>query len=190
MSPERLHGGKVEPLVKGARAGCTIAHPGHCHQIPTSHAGAQCDAGGHRNGIAQHTYRTNHDRLIIGLCKSAIGCARTRGRAGPLGQIHDVDIQIAAARVRVGPRHVLQKNFARTNADRHQRAHVSYQGEYRVPTVEGVGRRDGLAFLSEAAVETTDDFALTKEDDEPLLDFPREPREVVHLEKLVAGQCV
>ena len=139
----------------------------------------------------------NHDRLITRLT-SAIGSARTRGlaepagarRAGPLGQIHDVDIQIATARVRVGPRHVLQKNFARTNADRHQRAHVSYQGEYRVPTVERVGRRDRLAFLSEAAVETTDDFALTKEDDEPLLDFPREPREVVHLEELVAGQCV
>ena len=62
-------------------------------------------------------------------------------------------------------------------------------GSDRVAALERVGRRDRLPFLPEAAIQPADDLALAEQDDEPLLDVARQPREVVHLEQLVRGQA-
>ena len=56
--------------------------------------------------------------------------------------------------------------------------------------LERIGGRDRFPFLSEAAVEPADDLALAEEDDEPLLDVARQPREVVHLEQLIRAQRI
>ena len=83
-------------------------------------------------------------------------------------------------------RHVLAEDLARAHADRHQRAHVADERQHRVAPLERVRGRDRLPFLPEAAIEAADHLALPEQDDEPLLDVARQPREVVHLEQLVA----
>jgi hypothetical protein len=101
-----------------------------------------------------------------------------------------VDDQVAAAGVRLPLRHVLQEDLARTDADGHQRAHVADQRQDGVRLLQRISGPDRLAFLAEAAIETADHLALAEEDDEPLLDLTRQPREPVHFEQLIAAQRV
>ena len=107
-----------------------------------------------------------------------------------IGKMDDMNVEIAAARVGRPLRHVLAEDLERTHADGHQGAHVADEREDRVAALERVGRRDGLPFLPQGAIETADDLALAEEDDEPLLDVAREPREVVHLQQLIAVQRI
>ena len=114
-----------------------------------------------------------------------IGPTMTGSSAPAIGKVDDVDVQVAAARVGGPLGHVLAEDLARPHADGHQRAHVADERQNRVAALERVRGRDRLPFLTEAAIQPADHLALAEQDDEPLLDLAREPREVVHLEELV-----
>src|SRR5919109_766729 len=100
----------------------------------------------------------------------------------------DMNVQIAAARIRRTLCHVLPKNLQRAYTNGHERAHVPYERQNGVVPLERVCCGNRFPLLAETAIETADDFTLTKQDDEPLLDLSREPRKVVHLEKLFCGE--
>ena len=134
-----------------------------------AHPRAHRDARGDRDRVAEHADRTDDHRLV------GVG----------IGQVDDVDVEIAAARVGRPLGHVLPEDLERPDADGHQRAHVADERQHRVAALERVGGRDRLPFLAEAAIQAADHLALAEEDDEPLLDVARQPREVVHLEQLI-----
>ena len=54
--------------------------------------------------------------------------------------------------------------------------------------LERVGGRHRFPFLPEAAIKPADHLALAEQDDEPLLDVARQPREVIHLQELIRAQ--
>ena len=99
-----------------------------------------------------------------------------------------MNVQVTAARVPGPLRHVLTKDLQRPHAHRHQGTHVADEGEDGVGALERVGGRDRFPFLAEASVQPADDFALAKEDDEPLFDVPGQHAEVVHLKEPIPAQ--
>jgi hypothetical protein len=104
--------------------------------------------------------------------------------------MHDVDVQITAAGARSTLGHVLTEDFERPHAHRGEGAHIADEREDGIRPLQRVRRRDRLPLLAQVTVQSADDLALAKQDDEPLLDITRQPREVIHLEQLVARQSV
>jgi hypothetical protein len=166
--------GEIEPLVEGAGAGGAVANPGHRDEIAPAHPGTHGDAGRHGNRIPEHADGADDDRLLNAFRR----------------EVHDMNVQIAAARVRFRLGHVLKEDLLRTHTHGRQRAHVADERQHRIRPPQCVRRAHGLPFLPETAIEAAYHLALAEEDDEPLFDIPRQAREVIHLEPLILRQGV
>src|SRR5437762_435313 len=103
----------------------------------------------------------------------------------------EVDVQLASARRAVALRHVLFDDVDRLRACDENCAEVAdeWLDDVALFEIERVRRRYRFAFLAEGAIEAADDFGLTKEGDEALLERARQSEVVVDLEKLLAGKA-
>src|SRR4051794_9217391 len=104
----------------------------------------------------------------------------------------EVDVQLAAARRRIGLGHVLLHDVRGLRAGDEDRSHVADQrlDDVALLVVERVRRGDRFAFLPEGAIQAADDFRLAEQRDEALLQRAREPEVVIDVEELFAGKPV
>ena len=164
-----LDGGEVQPFVERAGAGRAVADPGHGDESrPRIRAPIAMPAA---TGIESPSM--------------LIGPTITGSSAPALGRCDDVDVEVAAAGVRVALGHVLRKISRGRTPIVVSAPMLRMSGQDGVASAPARRRCHRLPFLAEAAIEPADHLALTEEDDEPLLDVARQPGEVVHLQQLI-----
>ena len=159
-----LDRGEVDPLVEGAGARRAVADVDKSDAILLAHLEGHRHTGHHRHHVAQRRDLPEKS-------------ARRFGRA----EIAEVDVQLAAARRRVGLGHVLFEDLDGCRALHQHRAHVADERRHHVASLERKARTDGIGFLPKRAKEPADDLCLAVERDEPLLERPREAHPVVEL---------
>ena len=137
-----MHGGEVDAFVGDAGGLASVADVGHDGEVASLQARAEGDAGQHGDQIAEHGDGRDHVALF--------DVAEVRGAVAALGG-------------RVGLGHVLHHGVAGTEAADQQRSLVADHGREPVVFVERVGGGAGAGFLSEAEIDSADDFALLVE---------------------------
>src|ERR1700722_7375585 len=85
-------------------------------------------------------------------------------------------------------RHVLGENVAGRNAFYEQGADVANHGRDPIALLESGTSADRNSFLTQAGIETADDFVLAEEADHALFELAIELHEIIQVEVLFAFQ--
>ncbi len=108
----------------------------------------------------------------------------------PALEVAEVDVELAAARRRVAPRHVLPEDLHRLGALHEHRAQIANERREKIAlrAIERVRAPHGVRFLAERPEQPADDLRLPVQVDEPLLERSRQAQVVVELELRLARQ--
>src|SRR6185437_2032850 len=96
-----------------------------------------------------------------------------------------VDVQLAAARGRIGLGHVLPKDLDRRGAFDEHRSKIANERRENIAPLERIRAAHRIRFLSERSEQAADDLRLSVERDETFLERSREPHPVVEVEQLL-----